>query len=1615
MKKRLAPRISIILTFLTIIRCPAQNPIPAAYSGTWVNWTRTWVPTAPEQNPANLLIRPLIDVKQTTAYSDGFGRPLQNVAKQASPLGNDMVIPSIYDTTTGNEYLKYLPFTSNAATGGDVTNDGNFKVDRFQEQVAFYNTYLNGQQGETNVGTGGSNWAYSQMNYEASPLNRLQNNYAAGVSWVGSQSSQTKHNTQQEFMMNMTNDQVQIWTIPGWSLSNPEQNIIPANAGTYAAGTLYKTISTDEQGNQTETFKDLNGQTILKKVQLQPSSPLYSPFDNGSGSGYSGWISTYYVYDDHGNLRFIITPNVVNQMATANSWTISQSQADELCYRFEYDQLNHLIIKKTPGTPTGSLGEVWMVYDQRNRLVMLQDGNLRNNLKQWNYIQYDNLNRPIAGGLITDPTNYNNLSYHVTNAATSGNTSTGVSAWPTLSSYTVEIVNQTIYDGYSNIASTLSQTMDASTNGSGNPAFTTTYNTAPNYAQPILQSAMTQGLPTGANAEVLGTNDQQYISSATFYDGKGRVIQTEVYNYSKGKDLSTNQYSWSGEVLNTLAYQNYVSSSNPQTHWLASAMTYDVMGRLLTVTKTINSTINGVALTAPSTNPTTVLTCKYDETNRLMNKELGNNLENLAYGYNIRGWLLGINQGYISGSSSAYFGLELGYDKTNSMAPGNAYITPAFTGNIEGTVWKTKGDGVNRKYDMTYDCTNRFTGAAYNEYSGGTWNNSYMDFSVSGGASGLAIPYDANGNIQALWQNGFVQGGKQPIDELTYNYINGTGNSNRLQYVNDGVNVTNSTLGDFHFPGSPKNSSSVDYAYDDDANTISDNNRSITGISYYGALNLPNTISVSNSAVTGNIQYFYDGLGNKLEKLATQTNVTIKGVTTNIVTTTKYVGGFVYKSLNYSNSAFASLNYTDVLQFVASEEGRLRFKPAVGSVVASFVHDYFIRDHLGNVRVGITDEVPQYTYPAATGETTQVTVNGTTNDAQNYEAQYYSFNANDFISSSSLPAWYSSMPGSNYQNQNNSGNPANNDPYSQVTAASAKVLQLCGNTANNATGDNFGCGIALKVMAGDVINIYALSFWHNSGNLPPGSYPVSSVISSLLGAFGSSLAVTSTISHSVLDGSAFNSSSTGPTATLLSPMLPTSSSQSGTQAPYAGVNYIIFDDQFRPQGSTVGFDPVSTTSDAIKNHNLSVTIPKNGYIYVYVSNQSNLNVYFDNLQVVQTQGPMLEETHYYPVGLAMAGISDRAWNREPNYFHFQGKEMQNEEWYNGSGLEEYDFSARFYDPQLGRWNTQDPAGQFASPYTGMGNNWPKITDPTGEWGVDNLIVAAVSFAVGFVEYGISDHWVHIGKAFEEGGISAGEAELAYIALGGGGYVDYGKPGFLGGASFAADGATSGIASNAWPFAWSYAAVSAFTYAQNYQQIESATPSGQLGLLAGYNATSAITAGFNSNNMQQFVDGWFPPQSWLHAGWLTSGALSQGFGGAISNAGNELLVNGGGWTPSTGFSAVSGFLANYGGQMAHNASGKLFSPSFTKSAQGASWFNNYWKKALASAVENSASGFTQQLIGNWENQFGAKNGYVDPSQSPNWWQYIGGSPYWWGGYVNGLGGYQSDIYQLYNPN
>ncbi|MBL7727454.1 MAG: hypothetical protein JNM68_07215, partial [Dinghuibacter sp.] len=782
----------------------------------------------------------------------------------------------------------------------------------------------------------------------------------------------------------------------------------------------------------------------------------------GSGSGHAGWQCTYYVYDDYNNLRFVITPRVVELID--GSWVISSTMASELCYRYEYDQRNRVIIKRAPGA-----GEYWYVFDKRGRMVMSQDANQRA-AQKWQYFTYDDLDRPLTTGLLTDPVNFSNRVFHQTSAASAtGN-------YPSLASYTTELLSQTYYDNYSFTSGTgLGGALDA-TNTSNTAYFYTPSNTSFPYPQPITQTTMVRGMVTGSRSQVLGTVSSQYLYTASFYDDKARIIQTQATNITGGVDKTTTQYSWIGLSLRVLE-QHTKSGTNAQSHIVLTKMNYDFAGRMLNVKKTISTIIGATTINSPEK---TLAVYSYNELGQLKTKAIGTHatlgtpLESQTFDYHVRGWLSGINRGYTSASSTTgYFGMEIVYDKTSSST-GVTMLTPDYTGNAGGVVWKSKSDAVIRKYEFTYDKVNQLKTAGYlQNTSGSVWDKTYMDFSVNN------INYDANGNITALNQSGFILGGAQSLDNLTYTYA-ASGISNRLQNVIDASNNATSKLGDFHYAGT-KTTASVDYAYDANGNRNSDVNKNISSI-VYNLLNLPATTTVTGK---GTITYTYDAGGNKLKKQVQENNATVPfngtNYTTNITTITTYIGSFVYQSRSYSNPSLAALNATEALQFMLHEEGRARIVYPLYGQPAYYAFDYFLKDHQGNVRTTLTDELQQDTYPAATLETSGI---GT-------EQSFYNIvnDANHIIPTSTLP-WYASATGSSYVNGNGLSVPP--DPTINPTATSTKLYKL-----NGATGDRFGMGIALKVMAGDNISIFAKSVWHNNGaTTNNSSYNITGVLSS---------------------------------------------------------------------------------------------------------------------------------------------------------------------------------------------------------------------------------------------------------------------------------------------------------------------------------------------------------------------------------------------------------------------------------------------------------------------------------------------------------------------------------------
>lgn len=1213
---------AIALVLYSFNSVKAQN-LPASYPANMpVNFVRIWDANAPEKDPNLLTTRPLQDIKQITQYLDGLARPVQTVAKQGSlatsAAPQDMVSPVIYDEVSRKKY-KYLPFTSTAG-------DGEFKLDPFQQQKAFMESQF-GAQGET--------YFYGQTIFEPSPLNRSLKAFGAGNSWMTSMGSSNERAIKQSYGFNNTANAVRLFTI---STSN---GVLPATSTNYPEGVLIKIVTTDENNKQTVEFKDKEGNVILKKVQI----------GNTVSDDHNNWLCTYYVYDAFNRLRFVLSPKATE--AYLNGQSIA-AIADELCFKYEYDQQGRMIMKKVPGA-----GEVRMVYDGRDRLVMMQDANMRVQQK-WQYTNYDELNRPVSMGLITDPANYNNHAFHLNAAYNS-------TSYPNLNNYSYEELTRNFYNDY-NWLSLYGNPLSATYNSGYNSYLQAASNQWP-YVQDNVTTSKLRGVLTGTRIKVLGTST--YLYSVPFYDEKGRVIQIQSTNITGGSDVVTTQYTWSGLPV-VIVQKQEKQGANAQTTVIVTQMSYDNLNRIIKVEKKqSNSLVNNNVMSAYKI----IVQHEYDQLGRVKKKTLGsNNLETLNYDYNIRGWMLGVNRDYAKdANNNNYFGFDLGYDKTNNGIVGNqTYATPQYNGNIEGTTWKSKGDGEKRKYDFAYDAANRLLKAEFTQYTGGAFNQSAgINYNVMMGDDGSPTgnAYDANGNIRRMQQWGLKVNQSSQIDDLRYDYDL---NSNKLLKVTDLYSDPLTKLGDFKDAGNAGN----DYSYDVNGNMVVDLNKNILspgtipapGITY-NHLNLPANIVVD---AKGSIEYVYDATGNKLKKIVHENNKPDK--------TTLYLSGLVFEN--------------DILQFAGHEEGRIRFKPGSGNT-GTFQYDYMLKDHLGNVRMVLTEEQQQDIYPAATLEPALV---GT-------ESNFYTIDQTKITPQTSIVGM------GNYNYPNNNGFPNNNPDCGTGTLCttdnSTKMYRL------KSTENKTGLGITLKIMAGDKIDVFGKSYYYQNTTGTGGNTTLQ-VLDLLTAFLNAPTAGAATALHGTVTPAQINTS--GGVAGINS-MISQQQSESNANPtkPRAFINVIFFDEQFKAVDfriSMVGNSTVLKQDHYADLQNL--TAPKNGFVYIYCSNESPVDVFFDNIQIVHTRGSILEETHYYPFGLTMSGISSKA----------AGALENKKKWNVGSDLNTdldinlYETFYRSLDPQTGRFWQIDPeieGQENSSSFESMGNNPISNIDPLGDF------------------------------------------------------------------------------------------------------------------------------------------------------------------------------------------------------------------------------------------------------------------------------------------------------------
>ncbi|PIF33170.1 RHS repeat-associated protein [Flavobacterium sp. 9] len=803
------------------------------------------------------------DITQSVTYFDGLGRPVQTTAinqgdTNGVAIDMDIITPVEYDGF-GRQIKEYLPYplTNSTTSYSKIAAASSITTLNGVYNTAKYENTTN---------------PFSEKRLELSPLNRVLEQAAPGNDWA---LSNTKKNTiKLDYQTNISSDAVRLYKATvTWQAAQGLYDIAFSDAGTYAQYELYKTITYDENSgvNPDETagstveFKNKEGQVILKRT-------------------YDAAVKhdTYYVYDMRGNLTYVLPPKA--------DASITQAVLDGLCYQYKYDYRNRLVEKKLPG-------------------------------KQWEFIVYDRLDRPVATGPAFSPfSNDASVGWIITKYDVFGRPI--YTGWYTQAAVSPS-TRKTLQDAQ-NLATTLFETKTAlpidgiATNYNNSIAPKSfkllTVNYYDDYSFPgaqavpatiISQTVLTnaKGLPTGSWTRTLTTPSSVAGETSTiFYDEYGRAISTYTKNHLTGISHTDNELDFSGKTLSSITEHQRLLG-DPKTI-INEKFTYSAQDRLVTHTHQIGNA-GIVQLMAYNT---------YDNLGQLMSKKVGNTtgspLQVVDYNYNIRGWLTEINKTanlQQGGDPRDLFAFKINYNKVE----GNSGFAKAlYNGNIAETFWSSGLDGPNisRGYGYQYDQLNRLKNASYQAPLLAD-NKNYF---------GESMEYDKNGNIIKLQRKYMAGTSLNPyaddLDNLGYFYKI---NSNQLMKVTDASNIA----GGFKDDSNGANDTADDYDYDFNGNLIKDDNKGITIIDY-NHLNLPKKITFGTK---GSIEYIYNAAGQKVQKIVSETSKP--------TLSTDYLGGFQYKG--------------NVLEFFPTAEGYVKNTGGL-----SYVFQY--KDHLGNVRANYT-------------------------------------------------------------------------------------------------------------------------------------------------------------------------------------------------------------------------------------------------------------------------------------------------------------------------------------------------------------------------------------------------------------------------------------------------------------------------------------------------------------------------------------------------------------------------------------------------------------------------------------------------------------------------------------
>jgi len=701
------------------------------------------------------------EIMEDISYFDGLGRPIQTVGTKASPTYGDIVSQQSYDAF-GREDRSYLPYSTAAA------NNGSYKTNAVTAQAAFYN---GGSGGVVTIpAAGGVTPSFARPVYEASPLNRVLEQGFPGAAWQpGTRSATAGRTVATEYTANnavafgttATTRRAARYSV-GYDQYGDPALVINAP---YAAGELQVRVTKDENWaggsgsfasrlHTAEEYTDKQGRVVLKRTF------------NGTGE----MLSTYYVYDDFGNLCFVLPPALAPDREAA----IAPAELAKYAYQYRYDGRQRLSQKKLPGS------NYWqkIIYNAIDQVVIHQDGKKAADGAIYNmFNKYDALGRLVMKGTQKNgdlpwwetqhaangqayPKHWEELSTAAGNVH--GYTNRSMPVLPTATPALYEVMEVNYYDRYTGIPS-LPNNESAS------------------------YSAQVHGLLTARKTRVIGANEV-YLWTVYYYDALGRVAKEWSQHYKGGTvsgNTNTVEYTYNFAGQPTQTVQKLVTA-NALALTVTTKYSYDHRGRLIDTKKQVKNAADAAEAE--------VLVARniYNEIGQLRSKGLhsadngGSYKESVNYGYNARGWLVS--------DGSTLFSQTLRY---NDAPTG---VTPQFNGNISRQEWM-RNNAVAGSYNYSYDHLSRLTNG-----TAADGKKELLEYDRMGNIKGLTR--DAGAKWVYEYDGNKLSTIKFGTTTYTYAYDAASGNMTR-----DGRNANTIAYNYLNLPQTVTGTRAVTYTY----------------------------------------------------------------------------------------------------------------------------------------------------------------------------------------------------------------------------------------------------------------------------------------------------------------------------------------------------------------------------------------------------------------------------------------------------------------------------------------------------------------------------------------------------------------------------------------------------------------------------------------------------------------------------------------------------------------------------------------------------------------------------------------------------------------------------------